>query len=199
MLWSQSAGSAACWHSNVTLKHSECEPCPPRWRQRSHMPTINTPPPPPCTHTHPLSSCPFLRLTTLSSEQPSHHPVPLRQDHFPTDPLDNCGVAWHPYEFKCKDFSCNAKISGPLTSRYPIFVTEWAPGYPQNNNTPSVPDLYSQRVLDWADAMPGTVQLFPWVWNPGGGKETVNSVHGDYSGNLPTEWGAQYKEWVPKH
>ena len=118
--------------------------------------------------------------------------------NFPTDPLNNCGAAWHPYEFKCKDFDCNRQISGPLTSLYPIFVTEWAPGYPQNNNTPSVPDLYSQRVLDWADSMPGTVQLFPWVWNPGSGKETVNSAGGDFSGNAPTEWGKQYKAWVPQ-
>ena len=118
--------------------------------------------------------------------------------NFPTDPLENCGAAWHPYEFKCKDFSCNSNISGPLTSKYPIFVTEWSPGWPQSNNTPSVPDLYSQRVLNWADSMPGTVQLFPWAWNPKDGKETVNTAKSDYSGNVPTAWGKQYKAWVPK-
>jgi hypothetical protein len=39
-------------------------------------------------------------------------------DNFPTDPLENCGAAWHPYEFKCKDFDCNANVSGPLTAKY---------------------------------------------------------------------------------
>jgi len=79
--------------------------------------------------------------------------------------------------------------------RYPIFVTEWAPGFPQSNNNLSVPDVYSQRVLDWADSMPGTVQLFPWVWNPGVGKEHVLRAESTYAGDLPTPWGVQYKAW----
>ena len=119
-------------------------------------------------------------------------------DNFPTDPLENCGAAWHPYEFKCRDFSCNANVSGPLTAKYPIFVTEWSPGFPQSNNNMSVPDVYSQRVLDWADAMPGTVQLFPWVWNPGKGKNHVLMPDSSYAGEKPTPWGAQYKRWAPK-
>ena len=45
------------------------------------------------------------------------------------------GAAWHPYEFKCKDFACNHNVSAPLTAKYPIFVTEWAPGFPQSNNS----------------------------------------------------------------
>jgi hypothetical protein len=36
------------------------------------------------------------------------------------------------------------------------------------------------------------------VWNPTDGKEAVNTAKSDYSGNLPTEWGKQYKAWVPK-
>ena len=45
--------------------------------------------------------------------------------HWPTDPIQNCAAAWHPYEFKCRDFSCRSKVADPLTSKYPIFVTEW--------------------------------------------------------------------------
>ena len=45
--------------------------------------------------------------------------------------------------------------------------------------------------------MPSTVALFPWVWNPGGGAERVNSAASDYSGNKPTAWGNQYKAWKP--
>jgi len=118
--------------------------------------------------------------------------------NFPTDPLGNCGAAWHPYEFKCRYFDCNANVSGPLTAEYPIFVTEWAPGFPQSNHSASTPDLYSQRVLAWADAMPGTVQLFPWVWNPGNGSEHVLAAGSSFAGDEPTPWGLQYKGWRPK-
>eukprot|EP01049_Picozoa_sp_SAG25_P013077 SAG25_NODE_1927_length_2139_cov_2.169608_3_plen_129_part_00 len=106
--------------------------------------------------------------------------------------------SWHPYEFKCKDFECKESVADPLTEQFPLFVTEWAPGWPQSNRSPPSPDAYSQRVLDWADSMPSTVALFPWVWNPGGGKERVNSARSDYSGNHPTSWGKQYREWVPR-
>lgn len=117
--------------------------------------------------------------------------------HFPTDPLGNCAAAWHPYEFKCRYFSCE-NTSAVITAKYPIFVTEWAPGYPQSNHSPSVPDLYTSQVMGWADKQPATVALFPWVWNPGAGQNHVTQPDSDYSGNLPNAWGHQYKAWSPK-
>jgi hypothetical protein len=117
-------------------------------------------------------------------------------EHFPTDPAQNCAASWHPYEFKCRDFNCENDTVA-ITSQYPIFVTEWAPGYPQSNNTPSVPDLYTNRMQAWAAARPSTVALFPWVWNPGAGKHHVNEAASDFTGNQPTAWGAQYRAWSP--
>lgn len=114
-------------------------------------------------------------------------------ENFPTDPLGNCAASWHPYEFKCRYFDCQNDTVA-LTAKYPIFVTEWAPGYPQSNKSPPVPDKYSSGVLQWADANPATVMLFPWVWNPGSGSERLNT-QSDYTGNHPNAWGAEYKAW----
>ena len=46
-----------------------------------------------------------------------------------------------------------------VTATHPIFVTEWAPGYPAHSV--SVPDTYSSKMQQWAEDMPGTVSLFP--------------------------------------
>lgn len=121
--------------------------------------------------------------------------LPWLLENWPTDPLGNCAASWHPYEFKCRYLSC-LNTSAALTAKYPIFVTEWSPGYPQSNHSPAVPDLYSDKMQQWAEDMPGTVSLFPWVWNPGGGSERVNGAESDYTGNAPTAWGAQYKAWL---
>lgn len=116
-------------------------------------------------------------------------------DNWPTDPLGNAAAAWHPYEFKCRYFDC-LNTSASLTSQHPVFVTEWSPGYPQSNHASPVPDLYSGRVQQWAEDMPGTIALFPWVWNPGDHSERLNSAESDYTGSVPTAWGKQYKEWA---
>ena len=78
--------------------------------------------------------------------------------NWPTDPLANCGAAWHPYEFKCRFGSC-LNATKAVTATHPIFVTEWAPGYPAHSV--SVPDLYTSKMQQWAEDMPGTVSLFP--------------------------------------
>ena len=65
--------------------------------------------------------------------------------NFPTDPLGNCGAGWHPYEFKCRYFDCNANVSGPLTAEYPVFVTEWAPGFPQSNRSESTATISPKK------------------------------------------------------
>jgi len=117
--------------------------------------------------------------------------------NFPSDPMDNCAASWHPYEFKCRYFDCQ-KGTEALTASYPIFVTEWSPGYPQSNKAPPLPDEYSSRMLKWSDDNPSTVMLFPWVWNPGSGSERLNSAAGDYTGNVPNAWGKEYKAWLHK-
>ena len=68
--------------------------------------------------------------------------------NFPTDPLGNCGAGWHPYEFKCRYFDCNANVSGPLTAEYPVFVTEWAPGFPQSNRSESTATISPKKIGD---------------------------------------------------
>eukprot|EP00316_Scyphosphaera_apsteinii_P020775 CAMPEP_0119304546 /NCGR_PEP_ID=MMETSP1333-20130426/5742_1 /TAXON_ID=418940 /ORGANISM="Scyphosphaera apsteinii, Strain RCC1455" /LENGTH=355 /DNA_ID=CAMNT_0007307451 /DNA_START=80 /DNA_END=1144 /DNA_ORIENTATION=+ len=118
-----------------------------------------------------------------------NYDLPYLMANFPTDPLQNCAVSWHPYEFKCPDFDC-VHIASAVTAQYPIFVTEWAP-----EMVPSAPDLYTAKVLQWADTQPSSVALFPWVWNPGHGKHHVLSAESDYYASHPTPWGEQYKSW----
>jgi hypothetical protein len=118
----------------------------------------------------------------------------LEPGHMPTDPLSNFAISWHPYEkkqwssFTCSDFKCE-NLTTPITKEYPMLVTEWGP------LDANAVDAYVTNVYSWADAHPGSVHIFPWVWHPG--KVWLLQADSDYYGSKPSAWGESYKVWDP--